>query len=95
MAALQKAGKKRAAPSQNGPKSKKAHLESTKPDKKRSQPVTRPVPTQDSESGSDEEFDETEEPIEEDESLEEADDSMQIDTQVEQRPKDPNGTPNA
>ncbi|KAH9475808.1 Pumilio homology domain family member 6 [Psilocybe cubensis] len=90
MAALQKTGKKRSAPSQSGPKSKKVHVENSKADKKRSQPVTRPVVTQDSESGTEEELDEVEEPLEEDGLQEADDDQMQVDTQVEQRPKDPN-----
>ncbi len=46
-----KSSKKRSAPSQKGPATKKIHLDSTQK-KKRSQPVTRPAPGSD-DTGSD------------------------------------------
>ena len=95
MAASQKSGKKRAAPSQNGPKPKKAHLESTKPDKKRSRPITQAI-TQDNGSDSDQSDgddlgDDGDESVDELEVEEEDEQAMQVDSMPDQRPKDPNG----
>ncbi|KAF9479209.1 ARM repeat-containing protein [Pholiota conissans] len=89
MVALQKS-KKRAAPSQAGPKPKKTHLESAKTDKKRSRPITQPLAAEDagsdSEGGSD---DLDDEPMLEEEA-DEADEAMDIDVKPDQRPRDPN-----
>ena len=95
MAASQKSGKKRAAPTQNGPKTKKVHLESTKPDKKRSRPITQAI-TQNNGSDSDQSDgedvgDDGDESVDEFEGVEEDEQAMQIDSMAEQRPKDPNG----
>lgn len=86
MAALQNSSKKRSAPSQSGPKSKKVHLEKSKPDKKRSQPITRPAQDSESENDSDLE-DDGESPIEE---VPLDEDAMEVDT-VNKPLKDPNG----
>jgi hypothetical protein len=96
MAASQKSGKKRVAPTQNGPKVKKAHLESTKFDQRRSQPITQPITTSQESDGSDRsdeedigndeyEFADDFEAVEEDES------AMPVDSKPQQHPKDPNG----
>lgn len=82
--------KKRPAPSQQGPKSKKAHVEkneqSNDKSKKRSKPVTAPI-QKDSDVSSEEE----DELVGEDGvDLEEAEE-MEVDSQP-QVPKDPNGT---
>ncbi|KAF8965483.1 armadillo-type protein [Flammula alnicola] len=91
MAASQKSNKKRSAPSQAGPKAKKAHLESTKTDKKRSRPITQPLVAEDagsdSESGTDNIGDEVEF---EDDDAEDAEPAMEVDSTPDQRPKDPN-----
>ncbi|KAF8154852.1 armadillo-type protein [Crassisporium funariophilum] len=105
MAASQKSSKKRPASSQAGPKAKKAHTEgsssSSKPDKKRSRPVTQPLGGRGDASESDEEGGEgdvLEEVMEEgDDVLEEEgdgdgdEDAMEVDSKTEPRiPKDPN-----
>jgi pumilio family protein 6 len=95
MAASQKAGKKRTAPAQTGPKAKKVHLESTKSDKKRSRPITQAI-TQDNGSDSDQsDVEEVEndgdEFVDEFEAAEEDEQAMQVDSAPEQQPKDPNG----
>ena len=53
MVASQKTSKKRSAPSQAGPKAKKAHVDSAKADKKRSRPITQPLAVEDGASDSD------------------------------------------
>lgn len=91
MAASQKSGKKRVAPTQTGPKAKKVHLESTKSDKKRSRPITQAI-TQDNGSDSDpsdvEDVGDDEDGFE---VVEEDEQAMQVDSKPEQQPKDPNG----
>lgn len=87
--------KKRPAPAQGGPKSKKLHVDSDK--KKRSRPITQPLHAQDLNSESEENLgddidldeDESDEHREED-----GDDSaMQVDsrTNEDKIPRDPNG----
>ena len=91
MAASQKSGKKRAAPTQTGPKAKKVHLESTKSDKKRSRPITQAI-TQDNGSDSDQsDAEDVGNDVDEFEAVEEDEQAMQVDSKPEQQPKDPNG----
>ena len=95
MAASQKSGKKRAAPTQTGPKAKKVHLESTKSDKKRSRPITQAI-TQDNGSDSDQSDvedvgDDEDEFFDEFETVDEDEQDMKLDSMPEQQPKDPNG----
>lgn len=94
MVAAQKTSKKRSAPSQAGPKAKKAHVDSAKTDKKRSRPITQPLAVEDGASDSDGPSDEVEDDglaVDED-SVEEGEDAMEVDQKQDQRPKDPNGT---
>ncbi|KDR73166.1 hypothetical protein GALMADRAFT_251738 [Galerina marginata CBS 339.88] len=94
MAASNKTSKKRTAPTQAGPKAKKSHLESTKPDKKRSRPITQPIPDKEKESESESE---AEDAILDEEQVDEAaedyevdEQKMEVDSKPDQRPKDPN-----
>jgi len=94
MAASQKSGKKRAAPTQSGSKAKKPHLESSKFDKKRSRPITQPI-AQDIGSDSDRSDEEHigsdgDEFMDGSEALEEDEQAMPVDPKPEQYPKDPN-----
>ena len=94
MVASQKTSKKRSAPSQAGPKAKKAHVDSAKADKKRSRPITQPLAVEDGASDSDGPSDDIEdEGLAADEDVvEDGEDAMEVDQKQDQRPKDPNGT---
>lgn len=92
MAASQKTSKKRAAPSQAGPKAKKVHVED-KPDKKRSRPITQPLATEDAASDSDGPSDDVDDVVSEAEEdvADAGEDAMEVESKHDQRPKDPNG----
>lgn len=98
--AAKSASKKRPASSQAGPSAKKAHLEhdSSKSNKKRSQPVTKlhaPEPDSDDESAlnsDDDPVDVVDDDLdEEDEEDEDVDMNAGTLPQLQNKPKDPNG----
>ena len=103
MVFTKKSSKKRPAPAQDGPNSKRLHLESgnSKADnKKRSRPVTQPLDAQDPDSESQEEDIDVEEEEEGEEDLDdheekedENESAMQVDSTTDEYkiPKDPNG----
>lgn len=103
MVFTKKSSKKRPAPAQDGPKSKRLHVESgnSKADnKKRSRPVTQPLDAQDPDSESQgddidvEEEEEEEGDLDDHEEKEDENESaMQVDARTDENkiPKDPNG----
>src|ERR1700678_452631 len=104
MVFTQKSSKKRPAPGQGGPKSKKIHVEtrSSKTDgnKQRSKPLTQPLDAQDPDSESEEGGLEDDVDVEEDELDDEEEEkggdefAMQVDDSKSAEykiPKDPNG----
>ncbi|PPR04486.1 hypothetical protein CVT24_013095 [Panaeolus cyanescens] len=93
--------KKRPAPSQGGTKSKKANVATTasKPEKKRSQPITKPAASssknsdvsEDEDEGDWEDVDENSEDAMDEDEQEDDENAMEVDSK-EQRPKDPNAS---
>jgi len=107
MVFTKKSSKKRPAPSQDGPKSKKLHLEngnSKADNKKRSRPVTQPLDSRDPDSESQEDVEDDIDVEDEDGDLddheekneEENESAMQVDSRTDEykMPKDPNGVSN-
>lgn len=96
MVAAQKNSKKRSASSQSGPKSKKAHVENPKSDKKRTRPITAPEVVEEAGSESEgdwEDFDNESGSAQRDDVDAQDGDAMDVDDprQQDSRPKDPNG----